>query len=69
MNFRNDQYGGSLENRLRFATEIVQSIKQQAGADFPVSLRYSVVSKTKGWRKGAMPGEDFEEFGRDMAES
>ena len=69
MNFRNDQYGGSLENRLRFATEIVQSIKQQAGADFPVSLSYSVVSKTKGWRKGAMPGEDFEEFGRDMAES
>ena len=69
MNFRNDQYGGSLENRLRFATEIVQSIKQQAGADFPVSLRYSVRSMTKGWRKGAMPGEDFEEFGRDMAES
>ena len=69
MNFRNDQYGGSLENRLRFATEIVQSIKQQAGADFPVSLRYSVRSMTKGWRKGAMPGEDFEEFSRDMAES
>ena len=69
MNFRNDQYGGSLENRLRFATEIVQSIKQQAGADFPVSLRYSVRSMTKGWRKGAMPGEDFEEFGRDLAES
>ena len=69
MNFRNDQYGGSLENRLRFATEIVQSIKQQAGADFPVSLRYSVRSMTKGWRKGAMPYEDFEEFGRDMAES
>ena len=69
MNFRTDQYGGSLENRLRFATEIVQEIKRQAGSDFPVSLRYSVVSKTKGWRKGAMPGEEFKEFGRDMAES
>ena len=69
MNFRNDQYGGSLENRLRFATEIVQSIHEHAGDDFPVSLRYSVVSKTKGWRQGAMPGEDFVEFGRDMAES
>ena len=69
MNFRNDQYGGSLENRLRFATEIVQSIKEQAGSDFPVSLRYSVRSMTKGWRQGAMPGEDFVEFGRDMAES
>jgi 2-enoate reductase len=69
MNFRTDQYGGSLENRLRFATEIVQSIKEQAGSDFPVSLRYSVVSKTKGWRQGAMPGEKYEEFGRDMPES
>ena len=69
MNFRNDQYGGSLENRLRFACEIAQSIHEQAGADFPVSLRYSVRSMTKGWRKGAMPGEEFEEFGRDMAES
>ena len=48
----------------------MQSIKRQAGADFPVSLRYSVVSKTKAWGKGAMPYEtDFEEFGRDMAES
>ena len=69
MNFRNDQYGGSLENRLRFATEIVQSIHEHAGDDFPVSLRYSVRSMTKGWRQGAMPGEDFVEFGRDMAES
>ena len=69
MNFRNDQYGGSLENRLRFATEIAQSIHEHAGDDYPVSLRYSVVSKTKGWREGAMPGEDYVEFGRDMAES
>ena len=69
MNFRNDQYGGSLENRLRFATDIVKSIHEQAGDDFPVSLRYSVVSKTKGWRQGAMPGEEFTEFGRDMQES
>ena len=69
MNFRTDQYGGSLENRLRFATEIVQSIHEQAGDDFPVSLRYSVRSCTKGWRKGAMPYEEFEEFGRDLTES
>ena len=69
-NHRTDEYGGSFENRFRFPVEIVQSIKAQAGADFPVSLRYSVVSKTKGWGKGAMPYEtDFEEWGRDMAES
>ena len=69
-NHRTDEYGGSFENRFRFPVEVVQSIKRQAGADFPVSLRYSVVSKTKAWGKGAMPYEtDFEEFGRDMAES
>ena len=69
-NYRTDQYGGSFENRFRFPVEIVQEIKKQAGADFPVSLRYSVVSKTKAWGKGAMPYEtDFEEWGRDMEES
>ncbi len=68
-NYRTDEYGGSFENRFRFPVEIVQCIHRYAGDDFPVSLRYSVVSKTKGWYKGAMPGEDFVEFGRDMAES
>ena len=69
-NFRTDQYGGSFENRFRFPVEIVQAIKRDAGEDFPVSLRYSVVSKTKEWGKGAMPYEkDFVEFGRDMEES
>ena len=69
-NNRTDEYGGSFENRFRFPVEIVQCIKREAGEDFPVSLRYSVVSKTKGWCKGAMPYEkDFEEFGRDMEES
>ena len=69
-NQRTDAYGGSLENRYRFAAEIVQAIKKACGADFPVSLRYSVVSKTKGFRQGALPGEeDYVEVGRDMEES
>lgn len=69
-NQRTDEYGGSFENRYRFAAEIVQAIKRECGADFPVSLRYSVVSKTKGFRQGALPEEtDFVEVGRDMAES
>ena len=70
MNYRTDEYGGSFENRYRFPVEIVQAIKAACGNDFPVSLRYSVVSKTKDWSKGAMPYEtDFKEFGRDMEES
>lgn len=69
-NSRSDEYGGSFENRYRFPVEIVQAIKKECGEDFPVSLRYSVLSKTKGFRMGAVPGEtDYTEVGRDMAES
>jgi len=69
VNKRTDEYGGSLENRYRFACDIVKAIKKVCGDDFPVSLRYSVLSKTKGFRQGALPGEDYVEAGRDMAES
>lgn len=69
VNHRTDEYGGSFENRYRFPVEIVQAIKKECGKDFPVSLRYSVRSMTKGFREGALPSEDFVEAGRDMEES
>lgn len=69
INKRDDEYGGSFENRYRFAVDIVKAIKKACGKDFPVSLRYSVISKTKGFREGALPGEDYVEAGRDMEES
>lgn len=69
VNKRTDEYGGSFENRYRFAVDIVKEIKKTCGKDFPVSLRYSVVSKTKGFREGALPGEDYVEAGRDFEES
>jgi len=68
-NKRTDKYGGSFENRYRFPAEIVQAIKAACGEDFPVSLRYSVLSKVKDFRVGALPGEDYTEKGRDMQES
>lgn len=68
-NQRTDEYGGSIENRYRFPMEIVKEIKRVCGDDYPVSLRYSVVSKTKGFRQGALPGEEYVEVGRDMEES
>ncbi len=67
-NQRTDEYGGSLENRLRFATEIVHAIKARCGADYPVSLRYSIKSFIKDWLKGGLPGEEFKEMGRDIPE-
>jgi len=67
-NQRTDEYGGSLENRLRFAREIVEEIKSRCGKEFPVSLRFSLKSMIKDWREGALPGEEFEEKGRDIEE-
>ena len=69
VNKRTDEYGGNFENRYRFPVEIVCAIKEACGEDFPVSLRYSVQSKTKGFREGALPGEEYTEVGRDMEES
>ena len=68
-NLRQDKWGGSFENRYRFPVEIVKRVKERCGEDFPVSLRYSVISKTKGFGQGALPGEKYKEVGRDMLES
>ncbi|MBQ3146869.1 MAG: FAD-dependent oxidoreductase [Oscillospiraceae bacterium] len=68
-NKRTDEYGGSFENRYRFAAEVVKAIKESCGDDFPVSLRYSVESKLKGFQKGIVPGDTAEEKGRNMEES
>lgn len=68
-NHRQDCYGGSLENRLRFTCEVVREIKKVCGEDYPVSLRYSVCSMTRGFNEGAVPGEEFTEVGRTLEES
>ena len=67
-NKRTDEFGGSLENRLRVSTEIVKGIKKVCGPDFPVSLRYSLKSCMKGLRQGGLPGEEYVEAGKDVAE-
>ncbi len=41
-NRRTDEYGGSLENRMRFLLEIIQGIRSQCGHDFPIAVRLSV---------------------------
>ncbi len=69
-NHRTDEYGGSLENRLRFAVEIVQEIKRTCGSDFPVGVRYSPKSFVRDLndKAGGLPGQVFKELGRDMDE-
>ena len=39
-NKRTDQYGGSLENRLRFSLEVLALYKQAGGADWPISCKF-----------------------------
>ena len=67
-NRRTDEFGGSLENRIKVPVAIVKAIKQVCGKDFPVSLRFSLKSYMKAVRQGAVPGEEFKEVGRDIEE-
>lgn len=41
-NHREDQYGGSTENRCRFALEVAQAIRDRCGRDFPLGIRLSL---------------------------
>jgi 2,4-dienoyl-CoA reductase (NADPH2) len=38
-NKRQDEYGGSLENRMRFGLEVIDAIKKTVGYDFPILVR------------------------------
>ena len=49
-NSRTDEYGGSWENRVRFAKEIVESIRGVVGPDFPIIFRISLDHMYKGGR-------------------
>ncbi|MDF1667818.1 MAG: 12-oxophytodienoate reductase [Planctomycetota bacterium] len=40
-NTREDEYGGSLENRMRFPLEVVRAVREAVGPDFPVIYRFS----------------------------
>lgn len=40
-NKREDEYGGSLENRCRFAIEVLKSVREAVGPDFPIEFRLS----------------------------
>ena len=41
-NKRTDEYGGSLENRMRFILEIIEGIREKCGRDFPIIVRLTV---------------------------
>ncbi len=53
-NTRTDRYGGSVENRLRFALEVAEAVRGGAGPDLIVGMR--------------IPGDEFVEGGLDIAQ-
>lgn len=67
MNKRLDQYGGTLENRLRIARDLVKGIKQTCGSSFPVSMRLALKSFFKNYDEATLTGTD--EHGRTLEES
>ena len=47
-NHRQDQYGGSMENRMRFGLEVIQKVRNAVGPDFPMGIRVSGNDFVKG---------------------
>lgn len=56
-NKREDQYGGSLENRMRITLEVIDVVRKEVGDDFPVGIRISADEFTPG---GLTPDEMIE---------
>ena len=61
-NQREDQYGGSLENRGRFAVEIIKAVRAVVSPDFPVILRWSQWKQQDYTARLAITPEELERF-------
>jgi 2,4-dienoyl-CoA reductase-like NADH-dependent reductase (Old Yellow Enzyme family)/thioredoxin reductase len=64
-NRRTDEYGGSLENRMRFAFEVLREIRRQVGSDWVVGARISGDEMTAG----GLTAPDMAEIARRLATS
>jgi mycofactocin system FadH/OYE family oxidoreductase 2 len=64
-NERVDEYGGSLENRMRFAVEVLTEIRRRAGRDFVVGARISGDELTPG----GLTAQDMATIARRLAAS
>lgn len=49
-NNRTDEYGGSLENRMRFTLECIAAIQKNVPANFPVLVKFTPVHRVEGFR-------------------
>ncbi len=65
MNQRSDRYGGSFDNRMRFAMEVFEEVRGAVGADYVVGVRMSLDERAEG----GLTQEDGVAFGQRLAES
>lgn len=49
-NRRTDQYGGSLENRMRFPLELISEVQRTCGKDFPILFKFTACHDIEGGR-------------------
>ena len=47
-NIRSDKWGGSLENRARFVTEVYRKIRSKVGGSFPIGIKLNSADFQKG---------------------
>jgi anthraniloyl-CoA monooxygenase len=64
-NKRNDEYGGSLENRLRFPLEVFEAMRAAWPTHKPMSVRFSATD----WAEGGNTGDDAVKIARAFAEA
>jgi anthraniloyl-CoA monooxygenase len=64
-NKRTDQYGGSLDNRLRFPVEVFRAMRKVWPDERPMSVRISATD----WADGGLTGDDAVEVARAFAEA
>lgn len=68
-NKRTDEFGGSLENRMRLALLVAQAVREAAGSDFPVFMRLSATDWLEGgWdlEQTVVLAERLKEVGIDL---
>ena len=49
-NNRTDEYGGSLENRMRFTLECIEAIKNNVPKNFPIIVKFTPIQRVDGFR-------------------
>lgn len=68
-NKRHDKYGGNLQQRTRFACEIIQEIRRAVGSEFPIIFRFSQWKFTDFQHKMATTPSELELFLTPLADA